>query len=431
MLVILLASLLFLREPRLQRYDEGFLRWLLRNSPNPSGSVPLTVVEIGGDQMLQKKQADQQLSGRNMPSPVELALFLQAALEFKPTVVAFESVLQWRDRNKDQEQIFLDQAMHVPKMLVAAELTATPDLDAPVVEIPSFPNVTGRRGALPEFSGISRQPDEDIRLLSTLGYINLPGDVADEIHVPLLFQYRGEVIPSFSLQTALLWMRMTPAEVKIFIGVSPEPPKLIRSAGLEWLWRWFRHADRSYILLPDGREIPMELDGTALIAPHATARARQLNLNELLLAAQQHENRNKPGGQAGRPEEKRDDIILARISDNQSPATDVFAAAIATIQSNSFVRRVTWIFDCVFILSLVVVSSVVRRFSRIDIVLLAIALTAAYCLSALAVLSRWYFWMPGVLPLSAVWLVAAFSLFAPRRKDDIDLPSVAPPPPSL
>ena len=35
MLAIVLASLLFLREPRLQRYDETFLRWLLRNArPN-------------------------------------------------------------------------------------------------------------------------------------------------------------------------------------------------------------------------------------------------------------------------------------------------------------------------------------------------------------------------------------------------------------
>ena len=217
MLAIVLASLLFLREPRLQRYDEGFLRWLLQNSRPTGGIVPLTIVEIGKGTEEQKKGAEPDAASKEI-SPLEYALFLQAALEFKPTVVAFESVLQWTARNKDQEQIFVDQAMRVPKLLAAGELTAVPDLDAPVVEIPGFTQVTGKRGDLATFSGIGRQPDEDIRLISTLGFINLPRDTASEIHMPLLFQYRGEVIPSFALQATLLWMRITPTEVKIELG---------------------------------------------------------------------------------------------------------------------------------------------------------------------------------------------------------------------
>jgi hypothetical protein len=397
MLAILLASLLFLREPRLQRYDEGFLRWLLTNSPPRVPIIPLTVVEIGRDPVVQKKGAT-----KSPVSPLEYSLFLQAALEFKPTVVAFEPILQFREASKDQEQIFLDQAMRVPKLLAAAELTATPDLDAPVPEIQGFTHVTGRRGDLAVFSGSGRQPDEDIRLISTLGFVNLPSEVSDEIHVPLLFQYRGEVIPSFALQAAMLWMRITPEEVKIDI--------------------------ESYISLPNGKKIPIRADGTALINPNSAKRARQLKLNELLLAAQQHEKKTPAGASF---ESIRDEIVLARTGSDLSPSPGVWAATIATIQSNSFVRRVSWIFDCVFILSLVVLSAIVRKFSRIDIVLVAIAITAAYCLLALTLVSRWFIWLPGVLPLSAIWLVAAFCLFAPRSKDDPDLPSVAPSPPSL
>lgn len=401
MLAIVLASLLFLREPRLQRYDEGFLRWLLRNSRPTGGVIPLTIVDIGGDEADKKKPETEQRAIKKA-SPLEYALFLQAALEFKPTVVAFESILQWGERNKDQVQIFVDQAMRVPKLLVAAELTATPDLDAPVVEIPGFTQVTGRRGDLPTFSGIARQPDEDIRLLGTLGFINLPGDTADEIHVPLLFNYRGEVIPSLALQAALLWMRITPTEVKIDIG--------------------------TYIDLPNGKKIPIRPDGTALINPNAVKRGRRMHLNELLLAAQQHEAKTPT---TSRVENLGDDILLARSAGDQPSLPDPFAATIATIQSNSFVHRVSWIFDCVFIILLILASGFVRKFSRIDIVLVAIAITAAYCLAGLALVSRWSIWLPGVLPLSATWLVAAFCLFAPRRKDDPDLPSVAPSPPSL
>ena len=401
MLVIILATILFAREPHLQTYDEGFLRWLLRNSRPPSGLIPLTIVDIapgaGGRAATGPPQG-----ASTSAFPLEFSLFVQALLEFKPTIVAFEPILQWPEQNKEQEQIFVDQAMHVPKLMAAAELTPNSDPDAPVAEITGFSQVNGRRGDLPVFAGISRQPDEDIRLLSTLGFINLPNDVVDEIHVPMLFQYRGEVIPSFALQAALLWMRVTPAEVKIDLG--------------------------SAISLPNGKKIPIRDDGTALVNPNAAKHARHLRLDELLLAAQQHENKGKGSGDL---EDIRDAIVLARAGENVPVSRDPWSAAIATIQSNAFVKRVSWIFDCVFIVALVILSSIVRRFSRIDIVLMAIAITAAYCLIALTLISRWSIWLPGVLPLSAVWLVAIFCLFAPRGKNDPDLPSVAPSPPSL
>ena len=60
------------------------------------------------------------------------------------------------------------------KLLLAAELTDTPDPEAPVARMTSFTQVTGKRGELVEFSGVGRQPNEDMRLISTLGFMNLP-----------------------------------------------------------------------------------------------------------------------------------------------------------------------------------------------------------------------------------------------------------------
>jgi len=120
MVVILLACMFFLREPRLQRFDQTFLHWLLKNAPSNGVAVPLTVVDIGGGGLLPKNRPPQSPESGTAISPVEYALFLQAALEFNPTVVAFEPVLQWDGQHKDQEQIFLDQAMRVPKMLTSA-----------------------------------------------------------------------------------------------------------------------------------------------------------------------------------------------------------------------------------------------------------------------------------------------------------------------
>src|SRR5438067_1248286 len=187
-------------------------------------------------------------------------------------------------------------------------------------------------------------------------FINLPEESADDLHVPLLFQYRGEVIPSFALQAALLWMRLTPGEVKIDIGTA--------------------------ITLPNGTKIPIRSDGTLLINPRIVQRARHVTLNELMLAAQQHES---GAATAIRLEDIRTQLVLARVATN---APDVFAAAIGAIQINSFVRRVSWIFDCVMVILAAALSGALRRFSRVDLIIGAIAFSAGYCLFAVAIVSR-------------------------------------------
>jgi hypothetical protein len=399
LLVVLLLGLLFLREPRFQRFEEIYLRWLVRNSLPSGGPVPLTVVEIGGASMPQR--SSELLTGgrRKNTLPLELALFLQGVLDFKPTVVAIEPVLNWGEHEKEQEQVFIDQAMHVPKLLLGAELTATPDPDAPVPEIPGFTQVVGKRGDIPEFSGIARQPSEDVRVISTLGFVNLPREITSDVHTPLLFQYRGEIIPSFALQAVLLWLRIPLNEVKVDIG--------------------------SAISLPNGMKIPIRFDGTALFNSGISRRARHITLNELLLAAQQHET---GVSSTLRLDDLANQLVLARMS-TDSRAADFFTATIAAIQSGSFVRRVSWIFDCVIIVLVAAVSGAVRQFSRVDLILVAIAFTAGYCLLDLAIFSRWSVWLPGCLPIGAVWVLVIFSLVQPKTKDAPRTVAIAAPPP--
>src|SRR6266404_866021 len=379
---VLLLGVLFLREPRFQRSEETFLRWLLRHSQPATKPVPLTIVEVGKE---------------NPPPPLETALLLQGLLEFKPTVIAVEPALQWGERARDQEQIFIDQAMRVPKLLLGAELTASPDPDAPVPEIAGFSHVTGRRGDLPEFWGIEHQPSEDVRVLSTLGFVNFPPEAADDLHVPLLFQYRGEVIPAFALQAIMLWLRVTPDEVKIDIG--------------------------SAIELPNGIQIPVRGDGTLLVSPRMTQRARRITIDELLLAAQQHES----GAATGiRLEDVRTQLVLARTLTDRP---NLIGAAIASIQAKTFVRRVSWIFDCVIVVAVALLSGWVRKFSRIDLIIGAIAFSAAYCLVALGIISAWAIWIPAWLPLGAVWISVIAAIILPKPKDAARTVTVAASPP--
>ena len=193
------------------------------------------------------------------------------------------------------------------------------------------------------------------------------------------------MIPSFALQAILLWLRVTPAEVTIDLG--------------------------SHISLPQGRTIPIRADGTVLISPNAGKKARHFTLNELLLVAQQHES----GKKSPELDSIRDQIILARIPANPLSPPDIFAATLATIQTNAYVHRVSWIFDCVILLVIAFAVLSLRHISRVDLVLCAIAFTAAYGLIALAVASRWLIWLPGILPLGAAWLLVVIAIVTPDR----------------
>ena len=405
MIIVLLAGLLFLREPRLEKTEDIFLRWLLKNS-NPTGpAAPLTIIEIGQEQLVSPdnpgaKPAPPTHVGASAVSPLELALFLQAALEFRPAVIAFENVLKWRERDETQEQVFIDQAMRVPRLLLGAELTRLADLDKPVTDIAGFAHVTGRRNELAEFSAIGRQPGEDMRLIATAGFINLPEEISDDLHVPLLFRYRGEVIPSFALEAVLLWLRVAPDDVQIHLG--------------------------SDIVLPEGRRIPIARDGTMIVAPHLARKASRMSLNDLLLAAQQRDTGQQAGAQF---DTLRDQIVLVRTPANPLSPPDVFAATIATLQTNRFVHRVSRIFDCVILVAAAALAVMLQKFSRVNVALSAIAFSAAYCLLALGLIARWHLWLPGVLPLGVVWLLVFASPLLPHtRPFRIPRATTVPPP---
>src|SRR6184192_2223775 len=401
-IVIVLAALLLARDPYVEKADGFFLDWLLRNTQASGEHVPLTVVEIGTAPIVETQPNQKAPPDSTAPrgnagavSPLEFALFFQAILDFRPTIVALEPPLKWRERDKNQEQVFLDQAMRVPKLLLSAELTSTPDPDAPPAEIPGFPHVSGRRGDLPTFTGIERQPDEDLRLISLLGYVNLPDQTATR--VPLLFNYRGEVIPAFALQAFLTWARIPMSEVQIEVG--------------------------SHIALPGGRKIPINWDGTLIVNPNSSKLGRRFALNELLLLAQQRQKKSAL-------ESLHEDLILARTPSNLLAPADVFAATIVTLQSNHFVRRVSVLFDGAVLLFVALLASRAVRASRIDLVLGLIAFTAAYCLIAFTVMARYTIWVPGLVPLGTAWLLGLLAFVWKRPKHRAEATEIAVSPPA-
>lgn len=375
-LVVILLGAFILREPRLQRVEDIFFRWFMEHAEGVLPPAPVTLIEIGREdfQRLMPAEAKPLPAGeapRRSLSPLEYALFLQAVLEFQPAVIGLEPVVIWRDRDKIQEQVFIDQAMRVPQLLVASELGTKGSGDLSPDDIPIFNNVSGNRGDLAVFSGVSRQPDEDIRLISTPGFIPPPSERVDRVRVPMVFEYRGAIVPSFPLQAIMLWLRVGPAEVKVELG--------------------------SRIILPNGWQIPIDRAGTLMINPVAKQSVRRLSLDELLLAAQEHEKQRPPSIKSDNLKEQ---IVLLRLANDPLQAPNVFSTAIATIQNKAYVRLASWAVGWVIILAAALLSCFLWMISRATLLLSAIIFVAGYAMAVLSLLGRDRIWLPTFLPLA-------------------------------
>jgi hypothetical protein len=182
----------------------------------------------------------------------------------------------------------------------------------------------------------------------------------------------------------MLWLRATPAEVKVELG--------------------------SHILLPNGWKIPIHRDGTMTINPIAEKSVRRLSLNQLLLAAQEHETHRPPTLDL---ESLKDQIVILRISDDPREPPNVFATAIATIQNNAYVQRAHWAYDWGIVLSAALLGCFLWQISKWNLAMGAIALSAGYGLVTLAILSKDRVWLPTFLPLCLLWFLVAVRLFGP------------------
>ncbi|HEY2799014.1 MAG TPA: hypothetical protein VGI85_00330 [Chthoniobacterales bacterium] len=391
--VVVLLGILLLREPRVRQGDDVLLAWFLEHAQAHLPPAQVALIEIHREDLrsfpilpAKGSRAEATTAKKKLlrtVSPLEYALFLQAAMEFQPAVIALEPIVIWRTREKDQEQVFLDEAMRVPKLLVGMRLGESGPRDIATDEILSFSQVTGERGRLAEYPGVSHRPDDDIRLISTPGFINLPADRSDRVRVPMLFDYRGEIVPSFPLQAILLWLRTTPSDVKVELG--------------------------RQILLPNGWKIPLHIDGTATINPVAAGSVRHVSLDQLLLAAQEHQSHRPPTVDLSG---LNDQIVVLRAADDPLQPPNIFATAIATIQENAYPHRVSPLWDWLIVLAAALLSCFLWKIPKGDLILMALAMSAGYALLVLAILSQHRLWLPMQLPLALLWFLVIVRLFA-------------------
>ncbi|MDB6150554.1 MAG: hypothetical protein JWQ44_2002 [Chthoniobacter sp.] len=397
MILVLVAGLVLLHESRqdpLESWDNSWADFLAMNSRRGQQPAPVALVGINDESL------------RNHPwpwNPLDFSLFFQAALPNQPGVVAIDEVLDWsrlalpddQVRKLPQyEKILRDNLLRAPKILLGAQLgfPDDPQLAPPWQEVPLLRNVKGDLSKVQEFPMVERQPTDDYRLASTVGFTNLPPSGDRLNSVPLVFRLRGQVTPAFPLQAVMLWSQLTPDDVAVYLG--------------------------SHIQLGP-RRIPIDARGQMRV-DFGTPRT-DYSFDELLLATEQVQAKSAPVVDLGKI--KGSILLLSRTDKeartiplaarrNGSPG-ELFAAAIATIQNRSFIHRSPLWAQCLVLLGLVLVSYRVPRWKR-STTLLAGALTVAiYVMISMAVFNRWQTWLPGVMPVGVVLFFTIFRIATP------------------
>jgi hypothetical protein len=399
MILVLLAGLALIGESRhepLASWDNAFVDFLAVNSRSGAKPAPMTMVGID----------DSSLINHPWPwNPLDFSLFFQSVLPLKPEVVALDQVLDWEhaivlpeDQNRklaQYEKILRGNILRTPKILLGSQLgiPEDPQVIPPLEAVPLLRNIHGSQVEIPEFTAIERQPEETFRASSTVGFTNLPATYERFNSVPLLFRYRGQVTPAFTLQAVMLWAQLTPDDVVVHLG--------------------------SHVALGNKFRIPIDAAGRMRVdfgSPRAS-----IGFDDLMLASEQAE----AGGQRSAELERiKGGIVLFSRTDteaqtlplaarrNGSPG-ELFAAAIATIQNQSFIQRAPLWAQYSVIAVFMFLGAWVPRWKKWKTIFVALFSLAAYVLISLAVFDRWLIWMPIVVPLGVLAVCVLFRVVTP------------------
>ena len=398
LLVFGLAGLLLSRESRqpggsLAGVDRAFLDWLVTNArldPSRRGEIPVTLVEID--------DAVADTPGRVPLSALEYGTFLRSMGRYDPVVVAVEPVLDFARVTSGTEEILLEQAFGISKLLLGVQLGDSAGNGRDPGSLPALANrVVGQTAALPDFPEIAAAPDSRLLALAAAsGAINLPlagiGPVRD---VPLLFRSRGRVLPAFTLQALMLSLRLAPTEINAAPG--------------------------SEVRLGDRLRLPINRAGRALLDAREFGRFHRLGLDDLPLIE---------AGLASSPvralaERMRHGVVVLgrtdraartlRMPDGRliSPA-EVFAWAATSLQHAPSTRRAPpWCDVAVAtVFGWAALTGRRRRPSRALVV--SAAALVFYLLAALSIFEWSRLWLPVALPGGLALLTMLLALLMPE-----------------
>lgn len=401
LLLVLLVGLVVFRESAQwpgRAVDQRWADWLSLNvkRQNKTELPPVALISIN----------ETSLNSHPWPwTPLDFSLFFQAALPFNPDVLAVEEVLEWdrvnlspedRQQLPQYEQILRNVLLRCPKPLLGARLGTPedPHVIPPLQPVPLLRKVRGDVREIPDFPVIERQPGEQYRLSASLGFTNLPAKEYPDSFIPLILRYRGQVVPSFVLQAAMLWHKVAVDEVEVHVG--------------------------SHISLGTRVRIPINDRGEMRVnwgVPRTV-----FSFEDLLLTAEQAAAKTETTIPAerlarsvtilGRTDEASRTVQLP-LQPNAAPS-ELFTSALGTIQTEAFIRRIPYWFDWSLIGAVGLLSFLVPRSRKGRVVICTLILLALYGGAAFFYFQRTLTWLPALLPLGLTLFVILYRLVTPN-----------------
>jgi len=394
-ILTLLVGLFLMRESRLPPLDaleESYADFLAMNSRRSEAPAAVTLVGIN----------EGSLKDHPWPwSPLDFALFFQSANNLRPEIVATDAVLSWDERAMKPAtqtkyaqygKILREHLLRAPKVLLGGELGYPEDPDQPALTetVPVLRHVKGELSAVPDYLSIEAQTAEDYRLSSVTGFTNLSGASNWHRSVPLLLRYRGQVVPSFVLQAVLLWERLSLEDVSVELG--------------------------AYVALGDRVQIPIDAAGRMRV-DFGVPRGR-CGFDDLVLAAAQVEAKSETHIPVETFTGKL--LLLSRVDSASrklrlaagragSPG-ELLAAAIATVQSRTFIRRAPAWVEFAVLGTAMLVSLWLPRWPKRRVVFLTLVALLGYGLVALWVFGAELIWLPITAPVGLALFLALYRL---------------------
>ena len=388
-LLVLIAGASLIREAAvglLVQAEEAWGGVLARRLGYVGGTSSVTLVEI----------SDDTLTKHSWPWGVEdFALFFNAALPFEPAVVGVEPVLAFErgvlaggERDDVKERMLHDGILRAPKLVLGGRLGWSQESDSiqTIQPMPVLRHVRGDLRRVPEFAVVEAWTEDEYRLSTQPGWINLPEIPGPRGKCPLVFRYRGQPVPSMVLQLAMLWEKVTLDEIEVTLG--------------------------SQISIGPRLRVPIDDTGRMLV--NFGVPFIRTSFDNLVLSREQSDK--------GEPSASSPDFFKAKLlylarTDSSSRTTvtpfgekvstgEFTAAALSTIQAAAHPHRIGEWFDWLLVFFIAAVSPWITRGKATHLALIVVVIEAAYLAIVLAIFKAKLIALPAVLPLGlALWLL--------------------------
>jgi hypothetical protein len=411
MFLTLIVGLVLMRESErepVNAVDERVIDFLAANARRKELPAPVTLVGI--DEVSLKEHP--------LPwTPGDYALFFNAAVTFKPEVLATDEILDWNLDKKSPEiaqtfaqyaQMLRENIRKSPRTVLGAELSYPEDADRipPLESIAGLRNVKGAVALIPNIESSKPRPPRNCALQPSKG--SQPGQhITNPLaQLPCSFVIAGRSCLPLCCKRQCFGRR--------------SPRKKSKS-------KWGRH-------IRLGERVTIPIDAAGRMRVNLALPIGRCSFEDLVVAAEQKDANASPSAvselfTAHALLLSRTDRNVAKIPvtlDQPRPRGEFFALALGTIQNRSFIHSVPWWTNWAFVGFFTAAAAFVPYTRRSLVLILGSVSIFASLVTALGLIGTKLIALPVIVPIGLTLFLVVARFLTPDRMTAPGAPSASP-----